>query len=188
MTVGRGSSLWALVFVCGCGGGAGASGPARGAESNDPPAKAADPPAAAVPADETAEGASGAPAPKEGAAAEEAAGALEGKDLEAVLQVLLSDPGLLDKLHLKQPGRSPLKLSGDQLPAKLGVIAGSHEVKVVPAPKTKKEAVLVFTKVERTGTQAKLFYHYDIEGLEGRATFALKDGRWDLSANRLIEK
>lgn len=188
MSVGRASGVLALVFL-GCGGGAAAGGEPETGGHRDEPAKVApssDEPAADAPGD--GEGKGGAQAAPAGDGADEATTALEGKDLEAVLQILLSDPGLLDKLHLKQPGRSPLKLSGDKLPPKLGVIAGSHEVKVVPEPKTKKEAVLVFTKIERTATQAKLFYRYDIEGVEGRATFALKDGRWDLSANRLIEK
>lgn len=105
-----------------------------------------------------------------------------------MLQTLLSDAELLDHLHLKLPGRSPLKISGPYLPQKLAVIAGSHEVKVVAEPGSKKAPVLVFTKIERTGKQAKLHYRYDIEGLEGRATFNLKDGHWELGANRVVEK
>lgn len=181
MSAGRISGVLALLLLCGCGGGAAAGGEPATAEKADEPAETT---TAEKPAPKSAAGGES-PAPAE---SEEATVALEGKDLEAAMQALLSDQELLDKLHLKQPGRSPLKVSGEKLPAKLEVIAASHNVKVVPEPKSKKEAVLVFTKVERTGTQAKLYYRYDIEGLEGRATLNLKDGRWELSANRVFER
>lgn len=181
MSVGRVSGALALLFTWGCGGGAAAGSEPSTAEKADVPAETT---TAEEPAPK-AQAAGESPAPAEG---EEAAVALEGKDLEAAMQALLSDQELLDKLHLKLPGRSPLKVSGEKLPAKLEVIVASHNVKVVPEPKSKKEAVLVFTKVERTGTQAKLYYRYDVEGLEGRATLNLKDGRWELSANRVFER
>jgi len=129
------------------------------------------------------------PAASGGESSESPTVALEGKDLEAVLNLLFADPGLLNHLHLAEKGRGPLKISGDKLPAKLEVVAGSYEVKVVPDPgNNKKSAVLVLTKLERTGDEAKVHYRFDIEGVEGRASFRLSDGKWELRANRLIEK
>lgn len=188
MQAGRRLGLVGVLFLAGCGGAT-----ATGAEPETGGAKEQPAPASEEPAQPDDSPKAGAQdpegeAPAAGGAAEPEAAPLSDKDIEAALQLLLGDAQLLDQLHLKQPGRSPLKVSGEKLPAKLAVIAGSHEVKVVPAPSSKKEAVLVFTKIEREGQQLKLHYRFDVEGLEGRATLSLKNGRWELSANRVIEK
>jgi hypothetical protein len=186
MSVGKASSLVVFVLLSGCGGGGGAAAePETPAGATEPPAPPGDP--APGPDAEAAPEKADPPATP-GKDTEPATVALEGKDLEAALQALFGDPGLVEYLHLKKPGRAPLKVHGAALPAKLGVIVGSHEVKVVPEPKGKKEAVLVFTKLERTGDEAKIYYRFDVEGIDGRATLILDGGKWELRANRLIEK
>lgn len=181
MWMGRVSGVLTLVWLAGCGGGAA---PAEGAKAPEEATPKAEEPAAKPeePATEKPES-----APSE-ATSEAPTVALEGKDLEAALQALFGDPGLIGYLHLDKPGRAPLKVFGEKLPPKLGVIVGSHQVKVVAEPKSKKDPVLVFTKLERTGDEAKVFYRYDIEGVEGRATIVKAGEKWELKANRLVEK
>lgn len=109
-------------------------------------------------------------------------------DLEDVIRQVLEDPGLDRYLHLDQPGRLPIKLAGPGLPAKLSIIKGGYEVKVVEGPANAKDPVLVFTKIEKDGDSVRLRYRYDVEGLSGSAVVFRKDGAWRLGANRLIEK
>jgi hypothetical protein len=179
-----------IVLAWGCGGGTAAGdGPAtagtdeaassareRAAGGDDTAADEANPAAGG----DEAEGSSG--------SAESAASPLEGDDLQSVLRIVLSDAELIDSLHLEKPGRRPLKVAGPDLPAKLKVVAGSHDVKVVDEPASSKEAVLVFTKLERSGDQARVHYRFDVEGLKGRASLSLKQGRWELSSNRVVTK
>lgn len=188
MSMGKRLGVLCCLALVSCGGGA-ASG--SGAEA---PAGSNDEPAAASTASEPSESEAAEPAPKEPAATKEvepteaATTALEGDDLKSVLQLVLGDPELIDNLQLKKPGRQPLKVSGAGLPDKLAVAVGSHDVKVVPEPKSPKDPVLVITKLERTGDQAKVHYRFEVEGLEGRASCVLKKGRWELAANRVVKK
>jgi hypothetical protein len=186
---GRISSLLAVLTLCACGGGAASgAGPETGGVSDESGGAGDD-----VAANESAAHASedAKPPSKEeqpAAAAESEVSTLEGEDLEAVLQGVLSDPELLDHLHLDKPGRAPLQISGPNLPDKLKVVAGSYDVKVVAEPTGKKKAVLVFTMIERSGEQARVHYRFDVEGIRGSATLSLKNGHWMLAANRVIEK
>jgi len=183
MKAGQISVLFGWVLACACGGAA--AGPEPATADTKEPAKEA-------PAEEPADKPEAEPAAEKPAADKPAAEApdapLTDKEIAAALQSLFGDPQLIDYLHLKLPGRSPLKVHGEKLPAKLEVIVGSHHVKVVPQPGSKKDAVMVFTKIEREGGQIKLHYRYDIEGIDGRATLSFKEGHWELTANRLVEK
>jgi hypothetical protein len=58
----------------------------------------------------------------------------------------------------------------------------------VDKPKSKKDVVLVFTRIERDGDSVRLRYEYDVEGIRGSAVVYLKGGKWRLGANRVIEK
>lgn len=186
----KGKRLGALgvLLLVSCGGGAASGSGAESAKGSqdEPAAAASEEPAAEAQAGESQ--AEGPPAQKEADASEAATGTLEGEDLKSVLQLVLGDPELLDNLQLKKPGRSPLKISGPGLPDKLNVVVGSHDVKVVGEPKSSKEPVLVFTRIERSGDQAKVHYRFAVEGLEGRASCVLKKGNWELAANRVVTK
>lgn len=114
--------------------------------------------------------------------------ALGDDDIASVVGQVLGDPDLDRYLHLDKPGRLPVKISGPGLPAKLDVIKGSYEVKVVDGPKSDKDPVLVFTKIERDGDSVRLRYRYDVEGIRGSAVVLEKDGAWRLGANRVIEQ
>jgi len=189
MMAGRRFAVWASLLALSCGGGA-ASGPGAetggsnheggSSESDKKEEPAGEKPAEPAPGEE--------PAKESGGKSESEVTTLEGEELASVLQSVLSDPQLLEGLHLNKPGRAPLKVFGPNLPTKLKVIVGSHEVKVVAEPKSKNDAVFVFTKIERSGDQVRLHYRFEIEGLEGRATVVNKSGKWELSANRVVEK
>jgi hypothetical protein len=174
---------WLILMVWGCGGGSAAG---EGASTaTDRTASAAEDEAAGggeAAAEERSAGGGG----DEAESTEGEASALDGDDLLVILQNVLNDPKLIDDLRLEKPGRKPLKVAGPNLPAKLQVVVGSHEVKVVDEPRSIKEAVLVFTKLERTGNQARVHYRFDVEGLKGRASLSLKDGRWELASNRVV--
>jgi len=184
----------AILVLCGCGGGTAAGGgPETGglAEGEQSPAESeatdtGDPAAATT--EEGASGEGSSSSDDTGGSAESVVGTLEGEELESVLQSVLSDPELVDNLHVNKPGRAPLKVAGPNLPAKMKVVVGSHDIKVVDEPTSKKDAVLVFTKIERTGDQVRLRYRFDVEGITGSATVFRKNGRWTLAANRVIEK
>lgn len=191
---------WALVMLSACGGGTpapeapesggvtdsdpsqhqatgddGAKDPASGADEADLPPGASDAPAKGD-----------APAAKDDAPASDAP--LTDADYRDIMQQVLSDPALDQFFHLNKPGRLPLKVSGPGLPKKLAVVKGSYDIQIVDGPKNKKDAVLVFTKIERDGNSVKLRYEYDVEGVRGSATVYDKGGTWRLGANRLYEK
>ncbi len=105
-----------------------------------------------------------------------------------MLQQLLDDPDLEQYLHLNKAGRLPLKISGPDLPEKLKLHKGGYDVKIVEEPKSAKEAVLVLTKIERDGSQVRLRYRFDVEGIRGSALVFEKGGTWRLRSNRVIEK
>jgi hypothetical protein len=183
-----------MLTLCGCGGGAASgAGPETGGaneekEATTEPANDTD---AKPKTPEEAGGDEGQSTPPEktsSAPDKEQVTTLEGDDLEAVLHSVLSDPELLDHLHLDKPGRAPLKISGQNLPEKLQLVVGSYDVKVVPEPTSKKAPVMVFTLIERSGDQARVHYRFDVEGIHGSATVNLKNGRWLLGANHVIEK
>lgn len=105
-----------------------------------------------------------------------------------MLQQLMDDPDMSEYLKLKKPGRLPLKVSGEGLPDKLSVIVGSHNLKVVGEPKSKKDPVLVFTKIEREGESVRVRYRFDAEAITGSAVVHRKGGTWRLGANRVLGK
>jgi hypothetical protein len=169
---------------------AGACGGAPAAEPEVPESTSAagEAESADAPPEEPAEGATDETPTESPPASEAPSGTLSDDDLEDVIRQVLEDPGLDQYLHLDQPGRLPLKLSGPGLPAKLPIIKGSYEVKVVEAPASAKDPVLVFTKIERDGESVRLRYRYEVEGINGSAVVFRKDGAWRLGANRVIEK
>ena len=179
---------WVILLACACGGGTTTGAEPETAETDETASSA---PEEASPDEEESAADEGKPAAA-GDESEASGGsdesALEEGDLRSVLQGVLSDRELIDNLHLDKPGRAPLKIAGPNLPAKLQVVAGSHDVKVVDEPSSSKEAVLVFTKIERTGNQVRVHYRFDLEGLSGRASFSLKGGRWELASNRVVTK
>ncbi|MBK7582986.1 MAG: hypothetical protein IPI67_22670 [Myxococcales bacterium] len=181
--VGR-SWLLGLVLLMGCGGGGAAAPEAKAPDESETPAK----PAASAASEDTPSEApdDSAGKPKEDAPA--ASEPLSKEDLEGVLQQLMNDPELADYLQLKKSGRLPLKVFGEGLPPKLSVTIGSYDLKVVGEPKSKKDPVLVFTKIERDGTSVRLRYRFDAEGVTGSAVVHQSGGVWRLGANRVMGK
>jgi hypothetical protein len=175
-------SIGLACLACACG-----ASPAADPETPEGPSESAEAP----PGDESSSEQSGetsAPGSEASPSSEATSGELGEDDVEAVLEQLLEDPGLDRYLHLDQRGRLPLKISGPGVPAKLKIIKGSHEVKVVDGPSSAKDPVLVFTKIERDGESVRLRYQYDVEGIKGSAVVFRKEGVWRLGANRVIEK
>lgn len=110
------------------------------------------------------------------------------EDFQAALQVVIQDDALQTAMNLTEPGRFPIKISGEGLPANLKLTAGEKAVEVVLTPADpKKEAVLIFSKVEISGNRVSFKYRYDIEGVRGTSTVAKKDGVWELKASRISE-
>jgi hypothetical protein len=166
--------LIALAFACG--------GPATPAVSPEAPANAPDDANAPV-ADATANATSDAPAgekPAAGAPASE-------QDVAAILQLVVDDPELDRYLHLGEPGRFPLQLSGERLPSGLKLIKATEPVKIVDGPKSKKDAVLVVTEIDVQGERATVRYRYDIESIRGNVTLAKTAHGWELKNSRLVE-
>jgi hypothetical protein len=179
------SGLLLAILICGCGGaGAPAPDPKTPDEIESPTPPGDAPPSSESPSDAQEPDAT---PPKDEAPAA-AAEPLSAQDLEAVLQQLMDDPEMSEYLKLKKPGRLPLKVSGEGLPAKLSVIIGSHDLKVVGEPKSKKDPVLVFTKIERDGESVRLRYRFDAEAITGSAVVHRKGGTWRLGANRVLGK
>ncbi len=180
------ASLAAAVFLVACGA-------APPAEPVTPPAPEEATPTSDAPSepseaqtDDPPPGA-GDEAPVESATASGSA-TLSEAELQLVMQQVLDDPDLERYFHLTKHGRLPLKIHAPDLPEKLKLTKGGHDVKFVDKPNSKKEAVLVFTRIERDGDSARLRYEYDVEGIRGSAVVYLKGGKWRLGANRVIEK
>jgi hypothetical protein len=173
-------AAWLLVVLwsTACGG------PAAPAANAEAPAESADanPPAGDTPDADAA--------PKDNAAASDkpSSGApASDEDVTKILQLVVDDPELDTYLHLGTAGRFPLQISGDKLPRGLKLIKATEPVKVVDAPKSKKDAVLVITEVDVQGDKATVRYRYDIEGIRGTVTLARSAHGWDLKNSRLVE-
>lgn len=115
------------------------------------------------------------------------AGPASDDDVNAVLQLVVDDPELDSHLHLGEAGRFPLQISGDGLPGSLKVVKATEPVKVVAAPKSKKDAVLVITEIDIKGDKATVRYRYDVEGIRGTVTLAKTPHGWELKNSRVVE-
>jgi hypothetical protein len=166
-----------LLFVSNaCGG---AAPPPDSAES-----ASTDAPSTAVPPGDAA----GEPATPSGGVEEAASGApTSDDDVNAILQLVVDDPELDAHLHLGEPGRFPLKVAGDKLPSGLKLVKATEPVKVSEPPKSKKDAVLVFTEIDVQGSRATVRYRYDIEGIRATVTLAKTPHGWELKNSRLVE-
>lgn len=116
------------------------------------------------------------------------ANSLSPEDFQQALQLVIQDDALQNAMNLTEPGRFPIKISGEGLPSNLQLTAGEKAVEVIPTPEDpKKEPVLIFSKVEVSGNRVSFKYRYDIEGVRGTSTVAKKDGVWELKASRISE-
>jgi len=107
-------------------------------------------------------------------------------DLKTVLQLVLDDETLDPFLHLDQPGRFPLAISGPNLPE--GLTKSSKPVKVVSGTGSKKEPVLAFTEIDVKGKHATVKYRYDVEGIHGSAVLDKREHGWELTRSKVIER
>jgi hypothetical protein len=129
----------------------------------------------------------------EGSAAEKPSAtkgvAAEG-DAQAALQAVIDDDALTPYLKLEEPGRFPLRISGDVLPPGLQLTKASKPVLIVDATEAsdKKKAVLVFTEFEIKGDRASAAYRYDIEKVRGSATVKKEYGNWTVVKSRVTER
>ena len=109
------------------------------------------------------------------------------EDVSAILQLVVDDPELDAHLRLGEPGRFPLKVAGDKLPSGLALVKASEPVKVSAPPKSKQDAVLVFTEIDIQGSKATVRYRYDIEGIRATVILAKTPHGWELKNSRLVE-
>ena len=167
--------LIALAVACG--------GPATPAATPEAPVDTADDakvPAADAEAPGDKSEATASDKPSAGAPASE-------QDVVAILQLVVDDPELDRYLHLGEPGRFPLQLSGERLPSGLKLIKATEPVKIVDGPKSKKDAVLVITEIDVQGERATVRYRYDIESIRGNVSLAKTAHGWELKNSRLVE-
>jgi hypothetical protein len=119
-------------------------------------------------------------------------------DVTAILQLVVDDPELDAYLHTGDPGRFPLKLSGEKLPSGLKLVKATKPVEIVDGPKSKKDAVLAITEIDVQGDKATVRYRYDIEGIRGTVTLArtphtkgvgatTDTAHWELKNSRVVE-
>lgn len=106
-------------------------------------------------------------------------------DAQKLLQLTLEDPELDGYLKLEEPGRFPLKISGE-LPPNLSLIKGNKPVEFVASP-DKGAPVLVITALELSGKTATIRYRYDVEGVRGTATLTKTPHGWELSNSRIVQ-
>lgn len=109
------------------------------------------------------------------------------EDVRAILQLVIDDPELDQHLHLGEAGRFPLQLAGEGLPSGLKLVKATEPVKLVAAPKSKKDAVLVVTELDVKGDKATVRYRYDVEGVRGTASLSKTAHGWELKNSRLVE-
>ncbi len=109
------------------------------------------------------------------------------QDVTAILQLVVDDPELDRYLHLAEPGRFPLQISGEHLPSGMKLVKATEPVKVVAGPKSKKDAVLMITEIDVHGDKATVRYRYDVEGIRGNVTLAKVAHGWELKNSRLVE-
>ncbi len=117
----------------------------------------------------------------------EGGGAATPEDMKEILQLVINDEALDPYLHLEEPGRFPLQISGSDLPSGIELVKNTQPVKVVPEPDSKQAPVLVFTSIDATSSVARIKYRYDVEGVRGSATVKKLEGRWQLSNSRVSE-
>ena len=118
-------------------------------------------------------------------------------DVTAILQLVVDDPELDAYLRTGEPGRFPLKISGEKLPSGLKLVKATKPVEIVDGPKSKKDAVLAITEIDVQGDKATVRYRYDVEGIRGtvtlaksphtkRAGAAVDQARWELKNSRVV--
>jgi hypothetical protein len=163
------------VLVVGCG----AKEPARSAATPEPKAET------------SVESAPAAPSKKELAAAQESpasAAPASPTDLRDVLQAVIDDDALTPYLHLEQPNRFPLRVSGHDLPKDVQLTKATKPVVLVDDPtREPKKPVLVFIEIEIKGDEASVRYKYDVEKVRGFATLNKPYGRWAIKQSRVAE-
>lgn len=149
-------------------------------ESTDDIVTEQDPPADdASPADED-------PADDAPPAAETAAAASP-EDMKKILQLVIDEEELNKFLHLEEPGRFPLKISGE-IPSGVELVKSTKPVEIVDGPKDKKDAVLVITGIEATAKQATVKIRWDVEGVRGTVYLKKQNYGWEVSSSRFTER
>lgn len=123
----------------------------------------------------------------ESEAANDGGGAASPADMQEILQLVINDEALDPYLHLEEPGRFPLQISGSDIPSGIELVKNTQPVKVVPEPGSKEAPVLVFTNIDASSNVARVKYRYDVEGIRGSATVKKLEGRWQLSNSRVTE-
>jgi hypothetical protein len=109
------------------------------------------------------------------------------EELKTVLQLVIEDAELDKYLHLTEPGRFPLKMSGKDLPSGIALMKSGQPVKIFAGEPTKKDAVLVVTNIEVASPDATVGYRYDAEGIVGTAHLKKASYGWELKSSRIVE-
>ena len=148
------------------------------------------PPAAAPKDDDTKATSDDAKSSDESPKGDDASGGgktTSGDELKTVLQLVIEDAELDKYLHLEEPGRFPLKMSGKDLPGDIALTKAGQPVKMFEGEPTKKDAVLVITKIEIESPDATVGYRYDVEGVVGTAHLKKASYGWELQSSRIVE-
>ena len=173
----RNAAFTVLMFLVGCSG--------AGSQPNAPTAESGGEPSGSEPEAESSESAEGSAEKPAAAGSEAKDGPVSADELRTILQLVIDDDSLDPVLHLDQPGRFPLAVSGPNIPD--GLTKSTKPVRIVEGTGSKKEAVLAFTKIEVQGKRATIQYRYDVEGVRGSATLDKKEHGWELTRSKVVE-
>ena len=179
-----GGAVVGLALATGCGGGGDAP-PKTAADVTEEPADDAVPTGGDEEAGGDEETGGDEDTGEEASSDDDTGGAASDDDVRTVLQLVIDDEALDKFLHLGEPGRFPLKVSGSGLPD--GLVKATKPVEIVDKPDSKDVPVLVFRTIDVSAKQAIVKYRYDIEGIRG--TVVLKKGPhgWELTNSRIVE-
>ena len=101
---------------------------------------------------------------------------------------MLDDPELDRHMQAGKPGRTPVQLSGPDLPSDLKLMKGGYPVKIVDAPKSNKDPVLVINRLEFDGNIATIAYRYDVEKIRGTTRIKRGSAGWELMSSRIMSQ
>jgi hypothetical protein len=111
---------------------------------------------------------------------------LSDEDVATMLQRVIDDEEVTSYLRLGEPGRLPLKVSGDVIPSGAELVKG-EAVERVDEP-AEGDAVLEFTSVEPVGDKVNVRFRFDVEGVKGSVTFQQGLRGWEILRSRITQR
>lgn len=128
---------------------------------------------------------------EETAGADRASGAdeqeLDDEELGKVLQVAINDEEITPRLRLGEPGRFPMKMSGEALPSGVELVKLNEPVVIVDAAE-EGQAVFEVTDIETSRERVVVRFVYAAEGIKGAITLEKAPSGWVVARTRVVER